>query len=228
MADFKLRYPVIPYAVNQLFGEDKKTYSRFGLQGHNGLDLRCYHGQPVYAAHDGTAYYELDDSQGHGVVIVSNDAYLYGGKLVHFKTIYWHLCDPSKEPKFISPVYKAVGKTANSGEGVPVKAGDLIGYGDSTGFSSGDHLHFGLKPIVPGKGVTSGEAPDVGIGNWVNVEQNNGFAGAIDPTQYFPGEALPDGVSVPFAQALKNLLAAGLPPNIYYMAVAVLKKKYKK
>lgn len=228
MAKFELAYPVEPFSVNQEFAEDKKTYSQFGLNGHNGLDLRSSHGQPVRASHNGTAYYEVDDSQGHGVVIVSDDAYMYNGKLVHYKTIYWHLCDPKKEPYFASPVWLSVGKKSNSSKGVPVKKGDIIGYADNTGFSSGDHLHFGLKPIVPGKGATSGDAPDVGIGNWVNVEQNNGFKGAIDPTPFFPQEKLPEGVTVSFTQAVKNLLAGGLVGDVYNQALVILKKKYGK
>ncbi len=227
MAQFTIQNPVKPIAVNQGFGEDQKTYSQFGLNGHNGLDLRAFHGQPVYAGHDGTAYYEEDSSQGCGVVIISNDAYLYKGQLVHFKTIYWHFCDPTKEPKFASPVFTKIG-SANSGRGIPVKAGDLIGYADNTGFSSGDHLHFGLKPIIPGPGVSVGDAPDVGIGNWVNVEQNNGFLGAIDSTPYFavPLYTIPSGASVPFAQAVRNLFAGGLTGNLYQAALNLLRKKY--
>ncbi len=31
------------------------------------------------------------------------------------------------------------------------------------------------------------DATDVGIGNWVNVDQLNGYLGSIDPTPYFTG-----------------------------------------
>ena len=105
MAKFELRYPVTPYHSNQDFGEDPETYARFGTKGHNGIDMRANHGQPVYAAHDGVAYYEVVNDQGHGVVLVSNDAYLYKGQLVHFKTIYWHFANPTKEPNLASPIY---------------------------------------------------------------------------------------------------------------------------
>lgn len=230
MAKFALTHPVRPIHVNQEFGEDERTYSQFGLSGHNGLDLRTYHGQPVYASHDGIAYYEIDDNQGHGVVIVSNDAYLYKGALVHFKTIYWHFCDPEKEPSYASPIWIQTGKKANSGKGIKIKTGEIIGYADNTGFSSGDHLHFGLKPIIPGKGVTAGDAPDIGIGNWVNVEQNNGFKGSIDSTPYFVPYIydIPDGTQVPFHHAVKNLFAGGLTGSVYASALKLLKRKYKK
>ena len=85
------------------------------------------------------------------------------------------MCDPIKEPQFASPIYKAVGykpdQTGVSQLGWQVKAGDLIGYADNTGASTGDHLHFGLKP----------QAQNESNGAWYNTEQLNGYNGAIDP-----------------------------------------------
>lgn len=164
-----LKPPVTPLVYNQRFGGNPDTYKQFGLAGHNGDDLMTYHGQPVYASHDGLAFYEIDGNQGHGVVIRSNDKYEYKGTEVFFKTIYWHLCDSTKEPKFKSPI-----------EDKPkqVRAGDLIGYADNTGFSTGDHLHYGLKPC------TSTEP----YNTWYNFEQNNGYLGAIDPEPFFEGK----------------------------------------
>jgi hypothetical protein len=68
------------------------------------------------------------------------------------KTIYWHLDKTMVDLK------------------QSVKAGEVIGLGGTTGFSTGPHLHFGLKE-VDSKGVT--------------VNHNNGFLGAIDPSPYF-------------------------------------------
>ena len=69
------------------------VYTSMGLAGHNGIDFNAYHGQPVYASHDGTCYPEIDDKGGNGVVIRSDKAYEYESQEVYFKTIYWHLID---------------------------------------------------------------------------------------------------------------------------------------
>lgn len=179
----QLSSPVTPFSVNQGWGLNGAYYQAngIGIIGHNGLDLMAYHGQPVYAAHDGTAFYEIDDGQGHGIVIISDQPYDYKGGQAFFKSIYWHLADPVKERQYDSLIYH---HGANSGVGTPVKRGDQIGWADSTGLSTGDHLHFGLKPIQNGAAPSIGDAPDVGIGAWVNIEAGNGYAGAIDPTPY--------------------------------------------
>jgi murein DD-endopeptidase MepM/ murein hydrolase activator NlpD len=152
----KLIYPLDPgIIITQLFGGNSAFYSDpkyGGIKGHNGIDFLTTHGQPVYATHDGVAEYQVDSSGGHGVVIMSK------GK--DYKTIYWHLCDPIKEPKFASPV---------ANKSISVETGDLIGYADNTGASTGDHLHFGLKLCQEG----------------FTLNQTNGYLGAVDPTPYF-------------------------------------------
>jgi hypothetical protein len=131
------------------------------MKGHNGIDYGAKDGTPVYATHEGVAYIEIDSSGGNGVVIRSEDKYEYNGKAVNFKTIYWHL----KENNVCIKRFQKV------------KAGDLIGYADNTGFSTGSHLHFALKPCY------KGESNSI----WYNEDQNNGYKGAIDPEPYFNG-----------------------------------------
>ncbi len=173
---FTIAYPVRPLHVFQGFGKANTDpsvlhiYQGLGLQGHNGLDCFATHGQPVHASHDGMAYYETDSNQGHGIVLRTNEPYEYEGKVVYFKTIYWHFCDPVKEPQHKSPI-------PDDGQGHPVKRGDILGYADSTGLSTGDHLHWGLKPQLQNEAN----------GAWVNTDQNNGYLGAIDPTPYMDG-----------------------------------------
>lgn len=162
----KLTLPVKKYAVTQFFGNSDEKYKQIGIVSgkHNGVDFRAEHGTEVYASHDGEAYYEIDDKGGHGVVIISPEIELKGSKC-HFKSIYWHLCDPSKEPQFKSPIFDY-----RASKPKKVKQGELIGYADNTGFSTGNHVHFGLKMI------------DL---KYRTLNYDNGYFGAIDPMPYF-------------------------------------------
>lgn len=173
----QLYYPVKPLFINQKFGEvaNLQYYLDNGIKviGHNGIDFMAKHGQPIYASHDGKGYYEVDTGQGHGVVLMSNEKFDYNGNQAYMKTIYWHMVDSAKEPQYKSPVEGYV----LPGKGLDIKAGDLIGYTDSTGLSTGDHLHFGLKPVEQGEYE----------GSWFNIENANGYYGAIDPAPYLNG-----------------------------------------
>jgi len=122
---------------------DKTLYQALGMAGHNGLDIPLYTGTEVYASHNGIIVETSSDpNAGLGVVIFD--------KTQLIKTYYWHL------------------------ESFPVKVGDevnagqVIGYADNTGLSSGSHLHFGLK-----------ETDQYGISI-----KTNSFNGAIDPLPY--------------------------------------------
>jgi hypothetical protein len=181
---FQLYYPLKNTFISQDFGSKAllNYYKENGLilPGHNGIDYVVPHGTPIYAAHAGTAYYEIDGKQGHGVVIRTDEEYEYGATTCHFKSIYWHLCDYTKEPQFRSPL---VGTTPTNGKKVAV--GELIGYINTTGLSTGDHLHFGIKPCALGEPHNT----------WYNLEQSNGMFGAIDPNPYFIGKYAVDYIS---------------------------------
>ena len=165
----EISYPVKPILINQRFGNKDQKYTSLGLPGHNGIDFDTRHGQPVYATHSGFASFQVDDKGGHGVVIITDKEYQsIKGVSSYWKTIYWHLCDGLKEPKFASPFQGKTGFTR-------VNHGDIIGYADNTGFSTGDHLHFALKPVAKGEDW----------GTWYNLEQTNGYNGAVDPEPYF-------------------------------------------
>lgn len=178
---FTLSYPVQPYVVTQKFGEvvNLAYYKARGInfKGHNGQDLAAYHGKPIYAAHDGIAYWEQDGSAGCGVVVCSEESYDFNGILAKAKTIYWHMADPIKEPKFRSPIYGNVP--------VRVKRGDLLGYADNTGVSTGDHLHWGFKLGRPNE-------PDA---QFINLEPDNGYTGASDPAPYCDGTYAVDAIT---------------------------------
>jgi murein DD-endopeptidase MepM/ murein hydrolase activator NlpD len=185
MSKFEIFFPVKPWKLNQGFGVNADFYKKYGLKGHNGLDLYTTHGQPVYAAHDGVVTYAgVDSAEGWGVVLRTNEELEYAGGSAYFKSIYWHL---------INNIQVKAGQS--------VKAGHLLGYADNTGASTGDHLHFAVKPMT------------VGENDWTfeNVVQNNGYNGAIDPTPYFNGYYAVDSQKVlAIFQSIVNLLRSFL------------------
>lgn len=145
--NFFLR-PVKPFSINQRFGENKAcesldgnhTYitcdgnnppvgygSLYGEKGHLGVDLAAKHNQPVYCAMDGVVYkIDTNPKSGLDVRVESEEA---GRK---FRHIYEHLL--GYQPKV----------------GDKVSQGDLIGWADNTGYSSGDHLHWQVEELVKG------------------------------------------------------------------------------
>ncbi len=162
MKKLELFRPVKPLGINQYFGSNAEYYKKeFKVNGHNGIDFQAYHGQPVRAAHDGiVSYAGMDGGEGYGVVIRTEDERRYAGNESYWKTIYWHLL-PNIPVKINEKV----------------RIGQIIGYADNTGKSTGDHLHFGLKPIGKGENEWT----------WYNFEQQNGYLGAVDPLEAFNG-----------------------------------------
>lgn len=142
-----------------------------GLDGHNGWDLWAPDGWPVRAAHDGTVTYAGEDGAGGMTVVIrTNEKFLYLNGESYFKSIYCHM---RKDGILVTP-------------GQTVAVGDIIAMADNTGYSTGSHLHFGLKPVVAGEEDWQ----------WFNKEQSNGYNGAIDPRPYWTGYCAEDAPSV--------------------------------
>lgn len=117
------QWPTDYKVLTQAFGINPQWYDQFGLPGHEGLDMRALDGTPIRAAwggevignYEGTAY-------GWAVKVKSvirGDTY---------EMIYAHMKEQSK---------LTVGQA--------IRKGDLIGPADSTGNSTGSHLHLTLK-----------------------------------------------------------------------------------
>ena len=119
--------PLDKWVVTQPFGANPQIYAKFGLKGHDGIDLRTrFLDSPlgrryITASHDGIVEIVRADSGGYGTHIR-----LRG--IDGCMTIYGHLTKAyvSKDQK--------------------VKAGERIGLTGNTGFSSGPHLHFEFRP----------------------------------------------------------------------------------
>jgi murein DD-endopeptidase MepM/ murein hydrolase activator NlpD len=119
---FHLLWPTDFPVVTQPFGANPQIYRRWGLPGHEGLDIRAFTNSNVYACADGTVYEVYDRRWGHPYGIHVRLAHRDG-----YKTVYAHLAK------------------ALVSQGEVVSAGQVIGKADSTGNSTGSHLHLTLK-----------------------------------------------------------------------------------
>lgn len=111
-----------PYPITQGFGENPQDYARFGLPGHEGIDLGCPTGIPVLSVTDGT------------VVQIGNDPNTYGlfvrvNHVDNWQTTYAHL------------------NSTAAIVGQQVQGGQLLGVSNNTGNSTGPHLHLTLKHL---------------------------------------------------------------------------------
>lgn len=98
----------------------RSKYGPRGRRNHNGVDLPLKTGEPVFATFEGKVRYSTYNSGGFGnLVIIRHTNGL--------ETWYAHL------------------SRRNVNVNDYVKAGDVIGYGGSTGRSTGPHLHFEVR-----------------------------------------------------------------------------------
>lgn len=110
------------FPLTQGWAENPQVYARVGLPGHNGVDFGVPDATAVLAPDDGEAV-EVDfDANGYGWYVKLRTPAGEDWLLAHLH--YWRLPRP--------------------GEWCP--AGSLIGYSDSTGWSTGPHLHVGYRP----------------------------------------------------------------------------------
>lgn len=114
-------WPTVEERITQRYGANKSYYAQFGLPGgHEGLDIAAAPGTPLYAVYPGTVYRATGNEGNYGIQVRIEHA---GG----YKTVYAHLQE----------LRCAVGDV--------VEAGDVIGLADSTGNSTGSHLHMTVK-----------------------------------------------------------------------------------
>jgi len=138
------------------------AYNKIGLAYHNGIDWACYYQEPIYWNFDkrGTVTYTQNDlTSGVGVEILVE--YSEGV----FKVQMWHFAENGLVVK----------------KGDVLESGQLIGYGNSTGMSTGNHLHFGLKPQMKDAN-----------GNYYTPNKDNGMLGCIDPMPYYDNTFIVD------------------------------------
>lgn len=164
MAKLQLWYPTDRFYIAQGFGVENTNpsvlpvYAKFGMKGHNGLDIIANIGDPVRASHEGVVTFTgVDGGAGNIVVLRTSQPYDYLNGEAYYKTVSGHLSE------FKCKV------------GDKVSIGQIIGFAGNTGISTGPHVHYGLKP----------QASDEDDAVWYNLEPNNGYNGAIDPLPFF-------------------------------------------
>ncbi len=130
---------------------------------HGGLDISAGRGVDALAADGGTIEeVNLDASNGNGIYVVIK----HGGK---FWSVYKHLLE------------------AKVKKGDQVNQGDVIGAVDSTGTSTGDHLHFNIQD----RGGVSGSVEDGGTLNpldYLPEDGRNLETGNPDLGKCIPGD----------------------------------------
>ena len=111
--------PVSGYTITSAFGMRIHPVYKYALM-HNGIDMACPQGTPIYATRAGTVTTASYQAGGAGYYVSIN----HGDG---FSSIYMHMTN-----------YEV-------SSGQSVAAGQLIGYVGSTGVSTGPHLHFGVS-----------------------------------------------------------------------------------
>lgn len=111
--------PVSGYTVTSPFG--MRVHPVLGVSRmHNGIDMACAQGTPIYATRAGKVTVASYQAGGAGNYVSINH-------LDGFSSIYMHMTH----------------YVVSAGQ--EVSAGQLIGYVGSTGLSTGPHLHFGIS-----------------------------------------------------------------------------------
>ncbi len=111
--------PVSGYTITSPFGMRKHPILGYAKM-HNGIDMACPQGTPIYASRSGTVTTASFQAGGAGYYVSIN----HGDG---FASIYMHMT------RYV----------VHAGQNV--SAGQLIGYVGSTGLSTGPHLHFGIS-----------------------------------------------------------------------------------
>lgn len=111
--------PVSGYTITSPFGMRVHPILGYEIM-HNGIDMACSQGTPIYATRAGTVTTAAYQAGGAGYYVSINH-------LDGFSSIYMHMTH----------------YVVSAGQSV--SQGQLIGYVGSTGLSTGPHLHFGIS-----------------------------------------------------------------------------------
>lgn len=162
--------------VSQWFGENSNLYSRWGLAGHNGIDIVRPHGTALHAVEDGIVLDVRNDPEGFGkhVRFISkeqNDDSTYN------EWTYGH-----NHKNLVS-----VGDEITGGQTIALMGNTGFVVSGDTPFwehnpFAGTHLHIGVRKVkrVKRGGWTYPES-DIRL---QTQNHSNGYRGAVDPWRY--------------------------------------------
>jgi murein DD-endopeptidase MepM/ murein hydrolase activator NlpD len=148
---FDLNWVQIRPKVSQKFGKNPAMYEPFGMKGHNGLDFGVPIGTPIYAPMDGVIKVIDSKSAGYGLHIKIRNSYK------KLECVLGHLSRTDVK------------------DGAKVIQGQKLGVSGNTGFSTGPHLHAGLRTL---------RSSDKGVWGWDVENYNNGYFGYWDFSPY--------------------------------------------
>lgn len=119
---FYMLWPTDYPVITQAFGANPQIYKRFGMPGHEGLDIRALTNTNVYCCASGTVYEVHTNPKDHPYGIHVRVRHKDG-----YRTVYGHLA------------------RAMVSVGQSVDAGQVLGKANSTGASTAAHLHLTLE-----------------------------------------------------------------------------------
>jgi murein DD-endopeptidase MepM/ murein hydrolase activator NlpD len=158
--------------IYQFYGENPALYlAAVGVNGHNGIDMATFEGDPVRASHDGTVSEAFDAPTGYGKHVKLISPQLPDG--TYYETIYSHM----------NHILVGVGQQ--------VHVGHVLGDEGNTGFvisggnaywgnapsGKGVHLHFGVRIFANGSQIYYPQLDK----SFSILNYNNGRFGYIDP-----------------------------------------------
>ena len=170
-----------PFGVN--YGPTADFYTKLGLKAHNGWDMSALNGTHAIAVADGEVVPEGSATSGYG--------------------LHLRLFVPVTDTYRLECVYGHLQKVLKPGQ---VKAGDVIAETDNTGYSTGPHLHFGVRPQTRLIG-----------GSWRIVDQSNGYGGHVDPAQYFSADVLQLPVDKDYGNTKPPSVLEFAPAYLYFL-----------
>lgn len=168
----KYQFPILGnYRITQEYGENALHYDKLGIPGllkHDGVDIAVPTGTPLLCIFNARiSEFENtiptnSNNGGYGnfirLLVIDNGEY--------YDWVFGHLLQGFKAFK-----------------GMDVYKGEEFVMSDNTGFSTGPHVHIGVRKLKPGD---SGPASKKYLGKTYSIpEYNNGALGYIDPMQFF-------------------------------------------